>query len=122
VKAGGRTNLLILSAVVALAGAPLALGVAQGQDEPFAGTDARAQAVVAETEPGYRPWFSPVFSPPSAEVESGLFALQAALGAGAVGYCLGVVRTRRRVSAEQAGAARPVPPDGPAGPTEGRAG
>ena len=32
----------------------------------------------------------------SGEVESGLFALQAALGAGALGFVLGTMRERRR--------------------------
>ncbi|WP_241661116.1 energy-coupling factor ABC transporter substrate-binding protein [Thermomonospora catenispora] len=86
---------LLMLAVAALAVTPLAIGAGDGGEEPFAGADGRAEAAIAENDPGYEPWFGPLYEPPSGEVESGLFALQAALGAGVLGYCLGVVRTRR---------------------------
>ncbi len=37
----------------------------------------------------YEPWFSNIWEPPSGEIESMLFALQAALGAGFIGYFFG---------------------------------
>ncbi|MGP4007746.1 energy-coupling factor ABC transporter substrate-binding protein, partial [Streptomyces sp. 4N124] len=51
---------------------------------------------ITEIEPDYEPWFSPLYEPPSAEIESGLFALQAAIGAGALAYYFGVRRGRRQ--------------------------
>lgn len=40
-------------------------------------------------EIGVKPWFTPIWEPPTKEVETGLFAIQAAIGALIVGYFLG---------------------------------
>jgi cobalt/nickel transport protein len=44
--------------------------------------------------PGYKPWFKSFFEPASGEIESLLFASQAALGAGVVGYAIGLYKGR----------------------------
>jgi cobalt/nickel transport protein len=85
-----RLNTVLLAGAVLVAAAPMILGI-QGDYE---GTDGRAQAVIAEG--GYQPWFQSVWSPPSKEIESLLFALQAAIGAGGLGYVLGRLHGRRR--------------------------
>lgn len=98
-------TLALLAALVALFAVSFYLGsskAAEGE-EGFAGTD----SVVVEMmeEDGAKPWFSPVFEPGSGEIESGLFALQAALGAGLVGFVFGNLRGRsvERERAKSAG-------------------
>ncbi|MZE79196.1 energy-coupling factor ABC transporter substrate-binding protein, partial [Streptomyces sp. SID5475] len=100
-----RTNLLLLAVVAVLAALPLVLGLGDGMEEPFAGSDAQAETAVEELRPGYEPWFAPLYEPPSAEVESALFALQAAIGAGVLAYCLGLRRGRRQGEARAAAGA-----------------
>jgi cobalt/nickel transport protein len=95
-------NALLVLAVVALFAVPLLL---DGGVSEYGGTDA---AVTEDLEAGgYTPWFESLFSP-AGEVESGLFALQAAVGAGVLGYVLGLLRGRRR--AEPAPAPEPGRP------------
>jgi cobalt/nickel transport protein len=89
------TALLVL-AVVALFAVPLLLD--HGASE-YTGTDNQATAVIQQQDPGYRPWFTSVLPPLSPSVESVLFALQAALGGGALGYVLGRLRGRRDADA-----------------------
>lgn len=90
----------LLAVAAAIAALPLLIGAGSHLEEPFPGADAQAEETVQEIAPSYEPWFSPLYEAPSAEIESGLFALQAAVGAGVVGYTLGVLRTRRRLRAE----------------------
>lgn len=78
----------------------LALGLdakRSGDDERFVGTDSAATSQIEKDNPDYKPWFSSLYVPSSTEIESGLFALQAALGGIFLGYCFGALRSRRRV-------------------------
>ncbi|MFI1579664.1 energy-coupling factor ABC transporter substrate-binding protein [Embleya sp. NPDC020630] len=99
-KRSTKINLLLVLAVVLLAALPVVFGMGDDKDEPFTGSDTRAETAITENDPDYKPWFSPLYEPPSGEIESGLFALQAALGAGVVGYMFGVKRTRRKLAPE----------------------
>ncbi|MFE3583044.1 energy-coupling factor ABC transporter substrate-binding protein [Streptomyces vinaceus] len=107
VSRNARINGLLLLLVAALAVLPIALGMGEGKEEPFAGADAQAESAITELKPDYEPWFSPLYEPPSGEVESALFALQAALGAGVLAYYFGVRKGRRQGAAAAAAAAPP---------------
>ncbi|EXI69171.1 MAG: Energy-coupling factor transporter probable substrate-capture protein CbiN [Candidatus Accumulibacter adjunctus] len=104
-----RTNWLLIAAVLLLTALPLWLvpRPAAGPDgqpsEIFAGADSVAQKAIEEIAPGYQPWFAPLLEPASGEIASLLFALQAAVGAGIIGYWLGasVTRDKMRRAAER---------------------
>ena len=80
-----QKNLILIALVVIIAALPLWLL----PNAEFGGADGQAAEVVQELNPGYQPWFEPILEPASGEVESLLFALQAAVGAGIVGFVLG---------------------------------
>ena len=84
-------NLIVLVLVVLIA----AVTLIWNAGAEFGGADDQVKDVVAEINPDYKPWFESLWSPPSTEVESFLFALQAAIGAGFIGYWLGFQRGRR---------------------------
>ncbi|WP_059008175.1 energy-coupling factor ABC transporter substrate-binding protein [Streptomyces specialis] len=102
---GTRINALLLAAVLLLAVLPLALGLGDDEEEPFTGSDAQAEVAIAENDPDYDAWFSPLYEPPSGEIESALFAAQAALGAGVLAYYFGLRRGRRQGEAHASSAA-----------------
>jgi cobalt/nickel transport protein len=95
-------NLLMLIAVVVLVALPLwmvkkPVPGADGREIPvFAGADDKAKELVGAISPGYKPWFKPLMEPPGGEIGSLLFALQAALGAGFIGYWYGCSTTRAK--------------------------
>ncbi|ABA21380.1 Cobalt transport protein CbiN [Trichormus variabilis ATCC 29413] len=86
----GISNWLLIGGVIALAILPLIF--VRGAE--FTGADGQAEKVISEVKPGYEPWFKPLFEPPSGEVESLLFSSQAALGAGIIGYAVGLYKGR----------------------------
>lgn len=88
------TNSWLLGIAVVLSFAPVL--IFQGQE--FKATDSRNQTAIEEVKPGYKPWFQPVIKPSGGEVETFLFAAQAAIGSGVTCYILGLYkgRTERR--------------------------
>ena len=99
-------NLLLIAAVILLSALPLWLVQkpepdAEGKSaEIFTGSDDKAKDMIGTIAPNYKPWFSPVMEPASGEIASLLFALQAALGAGIIGYWLGASITREKLRKE----------------------
>ena len=83
-------NWLLVFTVVILAMTPLV--ILKGAE--FGGSDDKAEGVIKEINPEYKPWFNSLFELPSSEVESLLFATQAGLGAGFVGYVIGLYKGR----------------------------
>ena len=104
-------NILLALALVVIFGISFVVGgVHTDPEERFAGTDASATSQIEAANPDYVPWFQPFFQPESGEVESGLFALQAALGGTVLGFAFGGLWGRRRAQAPAAGAApEPTP-------------
>jgi cobalt/nickel transport protein len=79
-----RTNALLLGLAALIVALPLILNPAA----QFGGTDDAASELVASSNPEYHKW-TDVLWQPSKEMEGTLFALQAAIGAGILGYVLG---------------------------------
>ncbi len=80
-----QKNTILILFVIALAIVPLLF--LQGAE--FEGADGMAEDLIVEIAPDYEPWFSPLTEPASGEIESLLFALQAAIGAAIIGFGLG---------------------------------
>ncbi|MET3291053.1 UNVERIFIED_CONTAM: cobalt/nickel transport protein [Brevibacillus sp. OAP136] len=90
-----KMNLLLFLIVVALVVLPLLFV----KNSEFGGADGKAEQAIQEINPNYEPWFQPLIEPPGGETESLLFAVQAAIGAGIVGYAVGLYRGRSRKQA-----------------------
>jgi len=86
-----QTIFFLVFVVIALAIVPLFMN----PGSEFGGADGEAEGIISEVAPEYQPWFSPIWEPPGGETESLLFALQAALGAGVIGYYFGVKRGQK---------------------------
>jgi cobalt/nickel transport protein len=99
-KSNQKANLLLILGVFILAACPLMLihGI------EFSGADDRSTKGIEEMSPGYKPWFKPIFEPQGGEVETFLFATQAAIGSGVTCYILGLYkgRTERRQERDRA--------------------
>lgn len=100
-------NLILLALVVILAVIPLVM-IKKPEPGPdgkeatiFAGADDQAKEAIGTINPSYQPWAESLMEPPSGEVASLLFALQAALGAGFIGYWYGSSATRAKLRQEQ---------------------
>ncbi|MEM3437559.1 MAG: energy-coupling factor ABC transporter substrate-binding protein [Nitrososphaerales archaeon] len=59
----------------------------------FSGTDSTIEELISNQ--GYEPWFNPIWEPPSSEIESLLFTVQASIGAIVIGYFIGFEKGKR---------------------------
>ncbi|HMA66076.1 MAG TPA: energy-coupling factor ABC transporter substrate-binding protein [Chitinispirillaceae bacterium] len=92
-------NIILIIAVIVLAIIPLLIiKPASDGAELFSGADGQAEILITEIRPDYTPWFAPLWEPPSGEIESLLFALQAAIGSGLLFYTIGFFRGRKKAA------------------------
>lgn len=82
-------NFFLVLLVIGMIALPLAF--IKGE---YGGTDDAAKQAIDTVNPDYKPWFHSIMAPPSSEVESLLFALQAGIGAGVIGYVIGYYKGR----------------------------
>lgn len=87
-----KKNLILAVLVVAIAVIPLLFL----KNAEFAGSDDKAKEAITQIDSNYKPWFSPVWQPPSDEIESLLFSLQAAIGSGVVCYYFGYLKGKSK--------------------------
>lgn len=80
-----KKNVLLIILAVAITAFPLFTL----KDSEFTGTDSQVGGAVAELNANYEPWAESWFTPSSSEIESMLFALQAAIGGCIVGFGFG---------------------------------
>ena len=90
------TNVILLLLVVFITIIPFFVA----KNGEFGGSDDQAEEAITQIDPDYQPWFSSFFEPASGEIESLLFALQAAIGAGVIGFGLGYLKGKKKVNDE----------------------
>ncbi|MBU3161093.1 energy-coupling factor ABC transporter substrate-binding protein [Clostridium frigoris] len=91
-----KKNLILTVLVVAIAVIPLLFL----KHAAFTGSDDQAKEEIIKIDANYKPWFSSIWTPPSAEVESLLFSLQAAIGSGVVCFFFGYSKGKAKGKAE----------------------
>lgn len=85
-------NLILVLIVIILSFIPLFLV----PDAEFGGADGEAETLITVINKNYEPWFNSLIEPASGEIESLLFALQAAIGAGILAYGFGYLKGRSK--------------------------
>ena len=86
-----KKNLLLITLVMIISLVPLFLN----PDADYEGVDGKGEAMIMIMNPDYEPWIKSFWEPPSGEIESLLFSLQAAIGAGFIAYFFGYYSGRK---------------------------
>lgn len=86
-----KNNLIMLLLILIIGIFPL-LTI---KDSEFGGADGKAEEMIEEIDPNYEPWAESLIELPGGETESLLFALQAGIGAGVIGYVLGYLKGKK---------------------------
>lgn len=88
-----KLEIIAMGVIILFIAAFAAVSSQEGHE--WSGADSQAEDVISDLTGGpYQPWYSSIYQPPSGEIESLLFALQAAIGSLIIGYFLGYYRGR----------------------------
>lgn len=87
-----KKNIILILIVIILAVIPLFIN----SNKEFGGADGEAENVIMEIDNDYEPWIESIWAPPSGEVESLIFALQASLGTGVIAFGFGYAIGKRK--------------------------
>ena len=87
-----KKNIILIFIVIILAVIPLFIN----SNKEFGGADGEAKNVIMEIDNDYEPWTESIWAPPSGEVESLIFALQASLGTGIIAFGFGYAIGKRK--------------------------
>lgn len=87
-----KKNIILLIIVVLLAVVPLFIN----SEKEFGGADGEAENVIIEIDENYEPWTESLWEPPSGEVESLIFALQASAGTAVIAFGFGYALGKRK--------------------------
>lgn len=96
-----KLELIVISILAMFVGAFVI--VSYTGNHKWSGADDQSGNVISELTDGtYQPWFHSIWEPPSSEIESLLFALQASIGSIIIGYFLGYYRALTKMKSSEA--------------------
>lgn len=88
-------NIILIIIVILILIIPLVIYSGLGEEDGyFTGADSMAEDAIVES--GFEPWVTSIWEPPSPEIETLLFSLQAAIGAIIIGYFVGYWRSEKK--------------------------
>lgn len=93
-----KRNLILLVLVVLVTIIPLLF--IKGE---YGGSDDKAESIITAIDQNYKPWAQSLLKPVSSEIESMLFALQAAIGGGIIGFGFGRLSAKSKASTKSDG-------------------
>ena len=95
-----KRHMIMLLMVAVIIIFPLAIYNGKASSgEIFSGSDSQGTDLI--TSEGYKPWFNSIWEPPSPEIQSLIFSLQAAIGALIIGYFIGYYNGKQKSEREK---------------------